>query len=287
MELSNGVLSVAINNKGAELTGIYNHLTDINYLWHGGEEWPKHSPVLFPVVGGLKNGEYFYEGKNYQLPRHGFAREMDFKLINKNKISASFSLVSDEKTLKVYPFDFELLISYQLEYNSLNVTYDIYNKGKSKMLFSIGGHPAFRLPLEEGLRYEDYFLMFNKPETADRWPVTNTGLISSTPERFFKGEQKINLKKELFSNDALVFKNLKSDQVSLVSNRSSHGLDFKFSGFPYLGIWAAKNADFVCIEPWHGLGDHEDATGNLEEKEGILTLDSGKKFSASWKIRAF
>ncbi len=287
MELSNGVLSVAINERGAELTGAYNHLTEIDYIWHGGKEWPKYSPLLFPIVGGLKNGEYEYKGKTYKLSRHGFAREKDFTVIQSNKTSAWFSLSSDDSTLEVYPFPFELQVRYHLEYNSVTIAYHVMNKGRETMLFSIGGHPAFGLPFEKGLKYEDYFLLFNKPEKADRWPVTSSGLISSKPEKFFRGEQKLNLRKDLFLNDALVFKNLNSDQVSIVSYKSSHGIDLKFSGFPYLGIWAAKNADFVCIEPWHGIGDHEDATGRLEEKQCILKLEPGGEFSASWKLRVF
>lgn len=287
MQLTNGVLSVAFNTAGAELTGVFNHLTGINYLWDGQEIWPKHSPVLFPVVGGLKNNSYEYRGNLYQLNRHGFAREKDFEVVEITNSSICFSLKSDAGTREVYPFDFELQILYTLEHNSLTVTYRIFNRGTEEMYFSIGGHPAFHLPLEEGLKYEDYYLLFNNPETADRWPVTNEGLIAATPETFFKGEQKLNLSKDLFMNDALVFKSLKSDQVSLLSNKSSHGLDFKFNGFPYLGIWSAKNADFICIEPWQGLGDSETASGKLEEKEGVLPLSSGGVYTAEWKISVF
>jgi galactose mutarotase-like enzyme len=155
------------------------------------------------------------------------------------------------------------------------------------MYFSVGGHPAFKVPLAEGTTYTDYQLEFNQVEDAGRWPLSAEGLIKDAPVPLLEHTKVLPLKKELFLEDALVFKHLQSDVVTLRSDVTERGLRFQFDGFPYLGIWAAPNADFVCIEPWCGIADSVQATGALTEKEGINALEAGGTFERQWEVGFF
>jgi galactose mutarotase-like enzyme len=288
IHIENQHLKIAINSKGAELTSIYHKGHRLEYLWGGDPAvWGKHSPLLFPVVGTLKDGVYQFDGKSYSLGRHGFARELDFEVEDHAKDSVALVLRSDSHTRELYPFDFELRVIYQLAPNGLATTYQVKNPTGKDIYFSIGGHPAFRVPLAEGTAYTDYFLEFETEETAPRWPISAQGLIETTSEPLLEGTRLLPLTKELFSRDALVFKGLKSTTVTLQSNKTPHGLEFDFADFPYLGIWAAKGADFVCIEPWCGIADSTNADGQLTDKEGIEQLPGGEIFERTWTLSLF
>ncbi len=283
--IENDFLKVAIQEKGAELTSIFSKPLGLEYMWNGDPAfWPKHSPVLFPVVGALKNNTSFFRNRQYELPRHGFAREKAFSVAGQSPDNITFSLSNDEETMLVYPFEFELNIYYRITENILTVTYEVKNRGSEEMYFSIGGHPAFKVPLLNDTNYEDYYLEFNKKENSQRWRVSPDGLIDEGSVPVFSNDSIIPLKKELFSEDALVFKDLVSDRVSLKCNKHPHGLNFDFSGFPYMGIWAAKNADFVCIEPWCGIADGVYADQQLKNKEGINKLGEDEIFTREWKL---
>lgn len=283
--IENNFLRVSIQAKGAELSSIYHKALELEYMWGGDPAfWAKRSPVLFPIVGGLKNNTYFFNNRAYQLPRHGFAREKYFSVTAQSTNSITFSLLYDEETMLVYPFLFELEILYKLNENELTVSYTVKNLMNDGIYFSIGGHPAFKVPLLEDTIYSDYYLQFNSGEKAKRWPVSPDGLIEEEPISFFKDDSIIVLKKELFLEDALVFKDLQSNSVSLKSTKHEHGLDFNFAGFPYMGIWAAKNADFVCIEPWCGIADGVLADQQLKNKEGINRLAKGGSLNKEWNV---
>lgn len=286
--IENELLRVSLQTRGAELTSVYHKLLGLEYLWDGNPAfWGKHSPVLFPIVGGLKENTYFYKNQSYQLPRHGFAREKHFSVAQQTGTSISFSLTDDEETWMVYPFTFELTIVYTLEESSLVVGYEVKNKMNEDMYFSIGAHPAFKVPLVGVTYYEDYHLRLASPGTVERWTVSPDGLIEEIPAPFLQNDSTIHLTKELFLQDALVFKNLPANLISLRSSKHAHGLDFHFDGFPYLGIWAAKNADFVCIEPWCGIADSVNTDQQLKHKEGIIKLDARERFNREWKIVLF
>lgn len=283
--LKNNQLTVKINPRGAELTSLFNNENQTEYLWNADPKfWGKSSPVLFPIVGSLKNDIYRFEGKEYTLPRHGFARDRAFIVEKSEENMVTFLLTHDENTLKVYPFKFEFRLIYSLENNTLNVTYSVKNVGENKMYFSVGGHPAFAIPLAEKTTYDDYYLEFNKTETFKRWWLTDDGLIEIQPVDFLVDANKLNLTKELFYDDALVFKNLESTSVTLKSDKTNHQLKFNFEGFPFLGIWAAKEADFVCIEPWCGIADSANHKQELTEKEGINCLSIGDIFEKTWQV---
>lgn len=286
--LENDHLWVTVNKKGAELTSVKSKSTRIEYMWSADPAyWAKTSPILFPVVGTLRNDSFLYLGKFYTLSRHGFARDMVFNLVEQNKECATFQLLSNAITLEKYPFDFSLEVSYKLAKDFLEVSYNVKNTGSDTMYFSIGAHPAFKVPLTDDTKFEDYFLQFSEIENAPRWPIDSLGLIMDKPAALLENTSELKLTHDLFSQDALVFKNLRSDKVSIKSARHEHGLDFYFEGFPYLGIWSYKNADFVCIEPWCGIADSVLHNQSLVEKEGIIELSSSESWTRSWKVRFY
>lgn len=281
-------LRIHVHPKGAELQSIFHKDFQTEYLWSGDPAfWGKHSPLLFPIVGTLKDNTYYYEDKAYSLSRHGFARDREFAVESQSKDAITFLLRSDADTLKVYPFPFELRVGYRVDAGTLTTTYHITNPATTVLYFSVGGHPAFNVPLVPGTAYTDYYLEFSAPEKAGRWPISKDGLIESEPVPMLNDTRKLPLTKELFVKDALVFKKLRSLGVTLKSDRTERGLHMDFPGFPFLGIWAAPGADFVCIEPWCGIADSVDSNQQYTGKEGIERLDAGGTFQRSWTLKMF
>jgi galactose mutarotase-like enzyme len=281
--LENDVLLVEFDKRGAELQRIFRKDLDQEYLWNGDPAyWAKRSPILFPIVGTLKGDTYFYEGKSYRLGRHGFARDMDFEPSHPSSLQIDFMLKSSATSLQHYPFAFELTVSYALEGNALRVSYRVKNPSTRPMYFSVGGHPAFRLPLAANTRYDDYYLDFNEDEVKPRWPITKEGLVEKKSEPLLQSSHILPLSKEMFFRDALVLKYLTSSLLSLKSDLTDRGLDVNFGAFPFLGLWAAKNADFLCIEPWAGIADSVDSNQELVEKEGIQVLDGQEDLEFTW-----
>lgn len=286
--LSNDQLTITLAAAGAELQHIARRDNGLEYLWSGDPAvWGKKSPVLFPIVGGLKNNTYTYNGNSYTLGRHGFARERVFEVLSESATEVTFRLTDDAGTLAVYPFRFDFRVRYILEADTLKVTYQVQNTDEKTLLFSVGAHPAFKVPLVAGTDYEDYYLDFNHTETTGRYPLSPGGQVELQPIPMLEQTQQLPLKKSLFLEDALVFKGLASDAISIRSNKTPHGLTVSFGGFPYMGIWAAKNADFVCIEPWCGIADNVAASGELAEKEGINRLAPGASFERTWTATFF
>jgi galactose mutarotase-like enzyme len=276
--IKNTFLTATINSFGAELCSLKNN-ENKEYIWEGNPVfWGKHSPILFPIVGTLKNNSYQYNETEYHLPRHGFARDMDFELVNKKENSVTFSIQSSEESLKVYPFIFELQIIYTLDKNSLNIEYKVINKGKSKMPFSIGAHPAFALPGN----FENYAIQFEKEESLEYYLLEND-LISNKTKTLELQNKLVPLNYQLFENDALIFKKLESNSVTILEN-SNPKLRVNFNNFPSLGIWTKMNAPFLCIEPWFGYSDTNENSGNLFEKEGIQILEENKTFRSEFSI---
>jgi len=284
--IENQYIRAVLASKGAELQQIFSKEFQLDYLWNGDPAyWGKHSPILFPMVGTLKGDTYFHEGKTYRLSRHGFARDREFTVTRQHFDSIEFLLKSDDATRLIYPFEFELRIGYILQEDRILVSYGVTNTGDRELLFSIGGHPAFRVPLEPGIEYNDYLLEFNEEETLPRWPISGEGLIENHPLPLIKQTQFLPLSKDLFRSDALVLKFPASSEVTLRSDKASHGIDFDFDGFPYLGLWAAPGADFLCIEPWCGIADSVSADQILDHKEGIQRLEPGEGFGRNWSVR--
>ncbi|WP_409416909.1 aldose 1-epimerase family protein [Flavobacterium sp. PS2] len=276
--ISNSKLTASIKHAGAELFSLKNN-DNKEFIWEGNPDfWGKHSPVLFPIVGTLKNNTYTVNDISYHLPRHGFARDMEFNLVSKTDESAIFSIQSNAESLKVYPLEFELQIIYTLIDSQLDIQYKIFNKNDSKMPFSIGAHPAIALPRN----FENYALEFEKKEPL-KYSLLENDLISNKTKQLETKENQIELNYQLFENDALVFKSLESNSLTILENNKPY-IKVDFADFPSLGIWTKENAPFICIEPWFGYSDTPDNTGNLFEKEGIVTLDANQTFNSKFSI---
>jgi galactose mutarotase-like enzyme len=277
--ISNSKISASIKHSGAELFSLKNNQNK-EFIWEGNPDfWGKHSPVLFPIVGTLKNNTYTINGIEYQLPRHGFARDMEFQLIEKSENRAVFSLKYTDETLKKYPFQFELQLIYTLQESTLDIEYKVINEGNTKMPFSIGAHPAISLPDA----FENYSLDFEKKEILE-YNLLENDLISNKTKTLETTNNLVPLNYKLFENDALIFKTLQSNSLTILENSKPY-IKVAFADFPSLGIWTKENAPFICIEPWLGYSDTPENSGDLFEKEGVLVLDADQSFQAKFSIQ--
>jgi galactose mutarotase-like enzyme len=286
--LQNERIRVGVKPMGAELFSLQDKQSGKEYMWKADPAfWGKTSPVLFPIVGTLRDNKYKYHGMEYSLPRHGFAREMTFELSSSTESSATFTLESSEKTLQKYPFRFRLDLGYSLEGATLVVDYHVYNAGETDMYFSLGAHPAFALPVTEGLHYNDYYLQFSHKETAPRWRIDAAGLIEPVATPCLDNSDRLSLRKELFYKDAIVLKHLASRLITVRHKSDPHGIEFRYEDFPFMGIWAAKDADFLCIEPWCGIADSISHNYDLTTKEGIEKLAPKTTWTRRWSVTIF
>ncbi|MAB49822.1 MAG: aldose epimerase [Flavobacteriaceae bacterium] len=285
--LENDLLKIEIKSKGAELCSIRSIKNNTEFVWEANPDiWGSHAPNLFPIIGAMKDDSYMYNGKKYNMPKHGFARHnKDFEVISNSNFEVTFQLKSNNELRAIYPFEFEFLMTYELKDNELLIHHTIKNTDSKTMYFSLGGHPAFACPLFKDESYTDYFLEFEKQETSRSYLLNMaTGLVSDKTKPVFDSPNTINLHGDLFNEDALIFKDLKSRQVALKHNQKGEILNVKFEGFPFLGIWAKPNAPYVCIEPWIGIADSESTNQQIKDKEGIVTLEPKKSFKATYSI---
>jgi len=278
ISLSNDVISAQINTLGAELCSLKN-TENKDFIWEGDPAyWGKHSPVLFPIVGTLKNNTYTHNNKEYILTRHGFARDMEFELVDQTANTATFSIQSNSTTLASYPFQFELQIQYTLFHSTLEIAYKVINKDNSAIPFSIGAHPAFALPGN----FENYSLEFEKVEPLE-YTLLENDLVSTQTETIATNSNFVPLTHKLFERDALIFKKLESKSLTIIEKEIPR-LKVHFEDFPNLGIWTKVGAPFLCIEPWFGYSDTIESNGNLFEKEGIIVLKSTDTFQTKFCI---
>ena len=278
ISLSNDVISAQINTLGAELCSLKN-TENKDFIWEGDPTyWGKHSPVLFPIVGTLKNNTYTHNNKEYILTRHGFARDMEFELVDQTANTATFSIQSNSTTLASYPFQFELQIQYTLFHSTLEIAYKVINKDNSAIPFSIGAHPAFALPGN----FENYSLEFEKVEPLE-YTLLENDLVSTQTETIATNSNFVPLTHKLFERDALIFKKLESKSLTIIEKEIPR-LKVHFEDFPNLGIWTKVGAPFLCIEPWFGYSDTTETNGNLFEKEGIIVLKSTDTFQTKFSI---
>lgn len=283
-KLSNSFLEVEVCGFGAELKSLKKQGEVLEYLWQADEKyWARTSPVLFPIVGKLIDNTYTYQDKSYNLPQHGFARDNCFEVFEQTDASITFRFCSSKETLENYPFEFELYIIYTLKDAALEVAYKVMNKTNDNMLFSIGAHPAFNWPLEEGNK-ENYYFEFKEQETLSQYQITSEGI--ALDKRALPSENnRLQLTEQLFKDDALIFDDLKHKTIALKNSQNSRAVKLKFDGFDYLGLWSkAEGASFVCIEPWCGIADFVNHNQRLEDKRGIITLDKAEIFEASYTI---
>lgn len=273
--IQNQYLKASFESKGAELQSLFHLQHQIEYLWQADpNHWGKHAPILFPIVGALKDNRYQYEQQSYSLSRHGFARDRVFSVVEHQETAITFCLKADEQTQKHFPFLFELYVSYRLVDESLVVDYKVVNSDEKTMYYGIGGHPAFNAPLESGLSFEDYQLLFEKGKFLKQIPLVDNCLDLSATTQPLKTVYP--LSHELFKNDALVFETTQDEvQITLQSPKGKRKVRVSYRDLPFVGLWSTYPvaSNFVCIEPWASVADVTTANGQLVEKYGIQALN--------------
>jgi galactose mutarotase-like enzyme len=273
-----------IEEMGAELKSLRDRQSGAEYIWPGDQTWWSGSaPILFPNVGGLKNNKYTHRGAEYSLPQHGFARRSLFTLAASGASGAALELSSGEETRRQYPFDFRLRATFLVQDSGLAVQYEVTNTGSGEMLFSIGSHPALRVPFAGG-QLENYYLHFGEEENLERHFFDNGLMLDQTAPAFDTSRQ-IFLRPDLFERGVLIFKHPASGIISIRNSQNPRSVSVTTGGAPYLGVWAKPGrCPFLCIEPWYGLPDSPGATGELSEKEGILRLEAGGTFTCTYRL---
>ena len=281
--LSSESATVEIRPLGAELISFKRKDTGLEYMWSGDAEfWTGRSPVLFPIVGSVYDGVMRTEGSEYSLKNHGFARNREFRLVEADENRAVFHLSADEETLAMYPYQFALTLTYTLEGSALRIQYRVDNDDDKPIYFQLGTHPAFNCPIGGEGQFEDYILEFNQEETLERFFVTSGNIqIPNKSEVVLEKGSVLPLTRAQFEEGAMIFRDVNSDQVTLKSEKTEHRVSVSSENFPYLGVWQPKNAPFLCIEPWHGLADADQFSGELKDKELAVELSPGEYFEAA------
>ncbi|MBP0723600.1 aldose 1-epimerase family protein [Bacillus sp. RG28] len=284
-QLENQTLRIKMKEDGAELTSITLKSDNTEYLWQGDPTfWGRHAPVLFPIVGRLVEDTYYVDSNEFHLTQHGFARDLPFTVSHKSDDQISFELHSTRETLKKYPFPFKLTITYEISDQTIQVRYTVQNTGNKKIHFSIGAHPAFNCPFNNEETLEDYYLEFGTEEQMEIYVLEN-GCRQQGKRTISDPSKTLSLTNELFKDDALIFENLKENQITLRSKKNSKFIKMEFPNFPFVGIWKPYNeAPFVCIEPWQGVADEVGSPIKLKDKKGIITLEEGEHFTCEYKI---
>ena len=253
-------------------------------LWDGDPSiWSGRAPLLFPIVGALAGGAYRVDAKTYHLPRHGFARNSAFQVVEASAASALFRLNADDASLQVYPFLFQLDVRFALDGATLSMTALIRNLGDRKMPASFGYHPAFRWPLPYGQPRSAHAIEFASDEPSPVRRLDTAGLLM--PERFPTPAvgRRLALDDALFQNDAIIFDDLRSRCVTYGAADGPR-IRLKFPDAPYLGVWSKPQANFICIEPWHGVADPQGYSGNFNAKPGVFMVAPGASMPAKLTI---
>ncbi len=282
-------LEIVTSPIGAELTSIkYNSEERL----HQGESvldkegkvfWKRHAPVLFPIVGSLKNNTTYIDGKKYEMSQHGFARDMVFDIVNISEREHTYVLKYNENTLKMYPYKFELYISYFIEENKLTVIYKVRNLDIRPIYFGIGGHPAFIIDLKNN----KYKVEFENEENNIKFSQLDAGLISYKNNyinnSLMSNNRCIEISKDTFSHDAIIMSGLSSRKLRLYENNIEK-LEFEFGQFKYLSLWSKKNAPFLCIEPWQTTADYTDSNQDFTLKKDNIKLEVNEEYKCSYSI---
>lgn len=280
-QIENSYFTVQFNSTGAEMKRLFSKPWHRELLWVPQDEsaqkiWNRSAPVLFPIVGKLKNDTYKFKDKEYVLSQHGFARDQNFKCLVCSTHEIEFLLEASQETFKVYPFCFELKVNYTLQDKKIIITYTVKNVDRQDIFFSIGAHPAF-----DTARLADYSIVFEKEEFG--FYQLQNGLVN-WKQIFSLENNKLIPTKEMFAKDALIFKELKSQYVDLVDSHRHEVIRLHRGNAPYFGIWAKESVPFICLEPWFGVSDDQDHNQNLESKKGIRKLAMGASFVFSYSL---
>ena len=281
IKMTKGEITAVVNYHGAELKSLTKNGKE--YMWQADPAyWNRTSPVLFPFVGAVNDGVYRHGDNEYKMGQHGFARDMDFELVESSEDSCKFFLKSTEETKAKYPFDFELAIGYKLLENGIKVIWEVKNSGSEVLQFSIGAHPAFNCNLNE----TSIRIMKNEkglPEFVNS--VFGKGLLTDKTKVIKLDDGVMKLNEHSFDGDAYVIENGQTNRVEILGSDGEFILAVAYDS-PLVGIWSppGKNAPFLCIEPWYGRADKEGFTGQLSEREWNNSLEIGEEFSCSYDI---
>lgn len=285
--IKNSQLSLEIDSFGAEIKSLKKNATQTEYMWNADPKyWKRTSPVLFPIVGILKNGKYTYNKKEYKMSQHGFARDMEFELKSQSEDEIVFLLKANSETLAKYPFNFALEVGYKLDESSVIVSWKVCNLDSKEMYFSIGGHPAFMCPIEEGTDQTDCKLLFDtKDNTIISSEIGENGTLLLWKKGLVLHNGYMNIKENLFDDDALIIENNQAHKVSLCDKEGKPYISVSFDA-PLFGIWspAKKKAPFICIEPWYGRCDKSIFSGDLSQREWGNKLACNENFYAEYSI---
>jgi len=276
-------LRASVRIHGAELCQLQTG-SGLQLLWNGDPAvWGRQAPVLFPVVGALRGG-LRHQGRVYPMPRHGFARDLDWTLVRLTGHSCSFRLRDDAGTRAMYPFPFELRVGFRIDGAELVVRYDLHNPGDSELPASFGAHPAFRWPLHPDLDRNEHWIEFEKNETSLLPALDDDGLLGA-PSRLSPLEGRIlRLRDSLFHSDALVFKPVQS-RILRYSAPGAPVLELAWDGFPQLGVWSKPGAGFICLEPWRGYASPVTFDGEFSAKPGVFSVGPGGTISARYSVK--
>ncbi len=287
--LSNSLLTIQIASLGAELISVKNPAHNREYMWQADPAfWGRTSPILFPIVGRLTNNTTVIDGHIYEIPQHGFARDMEFDCVEHSENRLVFLVTSNDKTRLSYPFDFELIITYTLQKHELLVQWQVNNPNSKTMPFSIGAHPAFSTQLQSNDQFEDYDISFDQVKQYHLWQLNTVMQLVDKPILFQTPLKQFPLSYRYFDIDALVFPHGQINSISLKNKHHGHGVKVDFTGFSEVALWTAdgknKRSPFLCIEPWFGYADIENGSPELISKAGIQQLATGESFKAAYSI---
>jgi galactose mutarotase-like enzyme len=281
--IENEDLAVQVNGNGAELWSLRDRITGTEHIWQGDPGiWPRRSPIIFPVCVRLKGEKLRLDGREYHMPLHGFARDYEHALVERSSSSLRLRMTENDETMAMYPFRFRLDSLFTLDETALTHSFEVVNMSETVMPFSIGYHTGYRCPFDERHTAEDYSLIFEKEETADRLVTRELVVTDEVP--YLRGEREIKIHEGLFQPN-LAFTNLKSGFVRLTERDTKRAVKVDFDGFPALVLWSVQGrVPFVCIEPWHGLFEPAQDYGDFREKPFVRQLAPSGTFTCAQRI---
>ena len=286
-ELKNGTLTLTADTHGAEILSVKRDGNE--YIWCGDSAyWGRHTPILFPFVGQVRGGEYRHKGVRYPMGQHGFARDMEFEFAGQTENSITHVLKWTEETFEKYPFKFELKITHVIEDRQLSVQWEVTNEGDDMMYFSIGGHPAFNVPVFEGEKKTDYYITFGGEKTLKYVCIDLSCAAADfeNPKTLVLDDNKLKITENMFEQDALVFDGHEVKKVGIAFPDGTPYVTMTCEQIPSFGVWSqpAPETPFVCLEPWIGRCDNKGFDGELKDKYGVQSLEAGKTFKAQYEI---
>lgn len=285
IELKTSSTTAKIDTLGAELISLQD-ASGREYVWQKDKRfWGRSSPVLFPIVGGLRNNKTMIDGQEYTMAKHGFARDTEFHVTRQTENSVVMTMTHSEETLRIYPYRFSLSIAYTLDEEKISFRYTVENPDQKPMEYFLGAHPAFQLPVGElgEESFQDYCLEFEHPETAG-CPKYDLKLLHFDVNNridWTNGTNRIMLDYSQFDNDAILFDRPASRKVKLYNTKTGHGIEVRYPDFESIAFWTpiGLQAPFLCIEPWNGMGACSDEGNTFSEKRGVQRLNPGEQKS--------